>query len=130
MKKEAFNSGKVVPYKDFRANHAVKVGNTIYVSGQLAWDKDGNVVGEGDSEAQAVQAFENLKSILEEAGATLNDVVKLTVFYSEAADREQVIAVRKRYFTAEPYPAIIGIIAKLADPKLLVEMDAIAVVTD
>lgn len=130
MKKEAFNSAKVVSYKQFQVNHAVKVGNTIYVSGQVAWDKDGNVIGEGNLEAQSVQALENLKSILAEAGATLNDVVKLNVFWAESVDWEKTIEVWKGYFTTEPFPAVTATIAKLAYPELLVEFDAIAVVSD
>ena len=77
-------------------SHAVKVGNTVYVAGQIAWDAQGNLVGPGDIEAQAVQVFENLKRVVEASGASLEDVVKTVVLITHPAYREAYRSVRSR----------------------------------
>ncbi len=109
-------------------SHAWKVGDTIYVSGQVALDRDGKLVGPGDFEAQAVQAFENLKAVLEAAGAGLGDVVKTTVFLTHFAYRDKFREVRARYFK-EPFPASTLVsVESLAQPEWLIEIEAVAVV--
>ena len=70
--------------KDYRIAQGVKVGNTVYVSGQVGFDKEGNVVGGDDMKAQSVQTFENIKAVLTEAGATMDDVVKINASFSFA----------------------------------------------
>ena len=67
-------------------SQAVRVGSTVYISGQVALDAEGNTVGKGDFRAQAVQTFENLKIVVEAAGGNLRDVVKLTNFLVRAED--------------------------------------------
>lgn len=64
--------------KDFRISQAVQVGDTLYVSGQGPLDPQGNLVGPDDMAAQARQVFANLGAVLEEAGASMNDIVKIT----------------------------------------------------
>lgn len=111
---------------------AVKVGNTIYVSGQTALDEHGKVVGEGDIEAQAIQVYENLKRVLENAGGKLEDVVKLTI-YSLTPDHNPVTRkVKQRYFPKNP-PAVTGVIVSRINktiPGLMMEVEAIAVVDE
>jgi reactive intermediate/imine deaminase len=109
-------------------SHAWKVGNTIYVAGQVAVDREGRLVGPGDFEAQAVQVFENLKAVLEAAGAGLEHVVKTTVFLTHFAHRDKFREVRARYFK-EPFPAsTLVFVESLAQPDWLIEVEAIAVV--
>jgi reactive intermediate/imine deaminase len=109
-------------------SHGVRVGNTIYVSGQVGWDRDGNVVGPGDIKAQARQAIENIRSVLAVTGATLDDVVKVTMYVTDMALAPLAREVRQEYFTKFP-PASTGLEVKaLATPELLVEIEAIAVV--
>jgi reactive intermediate/imine deaminase len=109
-------------------SQGVRVGNTIYVSGQVAFDREGKVVGKGDMAVQTRQAIENMKAVLAAAGATLDDVVKVTMFVTDMSLAGQARDVRKEYFVKNP-PASTGLeIQALAHPDLLVELEAIAVV--
>lgn len=109
--------------------HGIKVGNTIYVAGQVAFDENRNVIGIGDCTRQAEQVFENIKKVLAEGGATLNDVVKFTTFVKGFENMQKVRAVRARYFHDEYYPAHTMIcIDSLIVPELLVEIEAVAVI--
>ena len=85
-------------------SHVVKAGNTVYIAGQIAQDAQGQLVGAGDIEVQAVRVFDNLKLALASVNATFDDVVKITVFVTDARFREKVGEVRARYLK-EPFPA-------------------------
>jgi reactive intermediate/imine deaminase len=85
-------------------SQAVRVGNTIWVSGQIPLDPQTKELVTGDMEAQVRQCFENLKAIVLAAGATLDDVVKATVFLIDLAHFGLVNQVMAEYFR-EPYPA-------------------------
>jgi enamine deaminase RidA (YjgF/YER057c/UK114 family) len=103
----------------------------VFISGQVALDKDGNVVGPGDLGRQAEQVFENLKTCLASAGATFADVTKMTTFivsYRPAADRAILGAVRQKYLPAENPPAstLVGV-QSLATPEIMIEIEATAV---
>ena len=109
-----------------KLSQAIVVGNTIYCSGQIGIVPDGTMAGPGIEE-QAAQAFENLQAVLREAGATLTNVVKITAYLVDQADRERYVAVRSRYFEP-PYPASTLVVVKsLARPEYRFELDAIAV---
>ena len=106
-------------------------GRTLYISGQIALDASGNVVGSGDFTAQAKQVFANLKTRLDEAGASFNDVVKLNFYLTDASSLQIVRDVRDIYVNRENPPASTLVVVKqLVRPDLLVEVDAIAVVKD
>jgi reactive intermediate/imine deaminase len=125
MAKEYISPSNVHPARTY--THVVKAGNTIYVSGQIGCDIDGNVV-QGGFQAQAERVFENLSAVLEAAGATLKDIVKVTTYVRNMSDRPILTAVREKYFSA-PYPASTLVeISSLALPDLLIEVEAIAVV--
>jgi enamine deaminase RidA (YjgF/YER057c/UK114 family) len=102
-------------------------GRLVVVSGQVALDGNGALVGRGDFEAQAVQVFENLAVALASAGATFGDVVRLGSYLTDMSNLGVLRDVRLRYLT-EPYPAATAVSATLAMPDLLIEVDAIAVV--
>ncbi|MBV8623429.1 MAG: RidA family protein [Herbaspirillum sp.] len=104
----------------------LRVGNTIYVSGQIGRDLAMQLVE--DREAQIVQAFENLKLILETAGATLADVVDLTTFHTDMRDLPLFMKVRNRYFTAHPLPPWTAIGAHMLGgaPGYIIEIKAVA----
>ena len=85
-------------------SQAVRVGNTIWVSGQIPLDPHTKELVPGDMEAQVRQCFENMKAIVLAAGATLDDVVKATVFLIDLAHFGLVNKVMAEYFR-EPYPA-------------------------
>jgi len=109
-------------------SHAAKAGGLLFLAGQVAQDQDGNVVGRGDVEAQAVQIFDNLRAVLASAGATLNDVVKLTTYTTNVAYRAKIAEVRGRYFTTYFPPNTFVVVAGLATPDYLLEIEAVAAV--
>lgn len=110
--------------------HAVKVGKTIYISAQLPLDLEGKLVGPGDPAAQAEQVFTNLQNVLEAAGATLDDVVKLTTYLLDFSYRPAVMETRNRFFGKHRAPSILAIINDLPVEGALVEVDGIAVVDE
>ncbi|MFL9910849.1 RidA family protein [Paraburkholderia sp. RL17-337-BIB-A] len=96
-------AGMEAVYEKIRYAPAVKVGNTIYVSGQIGRDMAMQLV-EG-REAQIVQAFENLARALSAAGASLGDVVDLTTYHTDMRDLPLFMKVRDQYLTTHPLPA-------------------------
>jgi 2-iminobutanoate/2-iminopropanoate deaminase len=111
--------------------HLVEVtgpGKTIYVAGQIALDKDGNVVGAGNMKAQAEQVFKNLQAALEAAGAKFSDVVKMNTSVTDMEQAPAVREVRARYFgDATPASTLVQVV-RLARPELLLEIEVIAAV--
>ena len=112
-------------------SHGIKVpaGNMVFVSGQVARNAQGELVGKGDITAQTRQTLENLKSVLEAGGATLDDVVKVTVFAIDVVGHyDRIHAARAEYFKSD-YPASTMVeVRSLVDPDMLIEIEAIAVV--
>jgi len=108
---------------------AVRAGNTVYISGQVSFDKEDRVVGKGDIEAQTRQIFENMKAVLEAAGGGLDDVVRINVYLTDVSNRPGFHRVRERYFRADRLPASTLVIVKgLIHPDLLAEVEAVAVI--
>jgi len=120
-------AGMEAAYEKIRYAPAVKVGNTIYVSGQIGRDMAMQLV-EG-REAQIVQAFENLKLVLATAGASLSDVVDLTTFHTDMRDLPLFMQVRDRYLTTHPLPAWTAVGAHMlgGTAGYIVEIKAVAV---
>jgi reactive intermediate/imine deaminase len=85
-------------------SQAVKVGNTVYLSGQIALDPVSGQLVEGGFEAQVHRAFQNMKAVAEAAGGSLADVVKLTLFLTDLADFPKANEIMQTYF-AQPFPA-------------------------
>lgn len=110
---------------------AVKVGNLIFVAGQIALDPEGNLVGKDDLAAQADRCFQNIQEVLARLGAGMSDVVKLTTYFSGHLDEslaKEYWRVRESYFGANG-PASTGVlVAGLILPECLLEIEAIAVV--
>ncbi|MCX5135842.1 RidA family protein [Streptomyces sp. NPDC060011] len=104
-------------------------GRFVAVSGQLPLDEDGEIVGEGDAEAQARQVFENLRRCLAAAGATFDDVVKLTFFVTDMAHLPAIRAARAAHLPDDRLPAASAVqVAALVRPEFLMEIEAFAVV--
>lgn len=104
-------------------------GRFVAVSGQLALDDDGKLVGAGDAAAQARQVFENLRRCLAAAGATFDDVVKLTFFVTDMAHMPAIRAARDAHIPADRLPAASAVqVAALVRPEFLMEIEAYAVV--
>lgn len=114
--------------KDQRPRYTLgwRVGNTIYVAGQLPYDKDGNLVGKGDIKAQTRRIFEQIKMIVEAGGGKMDDVVKVTVFVTDVRYREAYGEVRSEFFGANPPASTLVQISNLAIPDALIEIEAVA----
>lgn len=110
-------------------SHVVEVvaRRTLYVSGQIALDAEGRLVGPDDLHAQTTQVFENLRTALAASEAGLRDVVKLTVFVTDMSRLAAFREARDRFFSA-PLPACSLVeVSRLARPDLLIEIEAVAV---
>jgi enamine deaminase RidA (YjgF/YER057c/UK114 family) len=103
----------------------------LHVTGQVAWDKDANVIGEDDCETQVRQCFDNVEHILRAFGGRLDDIVSLTIFYVDLADMPAIQKVRAERLKPENGPVSILIqAAGLIAPELLVEVIPIAVIPE
>jgi len=111
--------------------HVVEVtgpAKTVYIAGQIAFDKDGKIVGAGDMAAQAEQVFKNLQAALDAAGAKFSDVVKMNTYITDMAKAPAVREVRARYFGQTAPASTLVQVPALARPELLLEIEVIAVV--
>ena len=108
-------------------SQVVRAGSLVTTAGLIALDSDGKVVGEGDVEAQVRKTLENMVAALDAVGATLDDVIKTTLYLADMADYAAMNAVYNEFFESSR-PARATVQAPLVLPSLLFEMDAIAVV--
>ena len=109
-------------------SHAYKCGNTIYVAGQIGWDEEGKLVGEGNVVAQTERAYENLKRVLEAAGASISDIVFMKIYTLDLEGFNKTADIRRKYF-GKHFPATTLIVpVGLDEPGTLIEVEAIAVV--
>ncbi|WP_461481655.1 RidA family protein [Porticoccus sp.] len=108
-------------------SQAVKVNNTVYLSGQIPLDPQTMTVVEGGIAAEIEQVFRNLTAVCEEAGGTLKDIVKLNIFLTDLGNFATVNEIMARHF-AEPYPARAAIGVKELPKGVGVEMDGIMVI--
>ena len=106
---------------------AARAGNLVWTAGQLAYDENGDLVGEGDVAAQTEQTLRNVEAALRVAGATMADVVKVTVWLTDTANFAAMNEVYRRWFD-EPRPVRACVRADLMGQDLLVEIEATAVV--
>ena len=117
------------PYEDVIGfSRAVRVGDTVYVSGTVAWGEDGSFVGEGDVYAQAKQALLNIETALKQAGALLRDVVRTRIYLTDIDRWEEAARAHAEAFREVKPAATMVEVSRLADAKMLVEIEAVAVV--
>lgn len=110
-------------------SHGVKVGNTLYIAGQVALDEQLRLVGPGDAEVQARQTWKNIRTVVEAAGGKITDVVRVTTYVADLADVEAIHKVRREFFPDGDYPAATVVqAAKLGLPGLLLETEAFAII--
>jgi enamine deaminase RidA (YjgF/YER057c/UK114 family) len=110
-------------------SHGIKIGNTLFIAGQVALDEELRIVGPGDAEAQARQTWTNIKAVVEAAGGKITDVVRVTTYVVDLADVDAIHEVRRQFFPDGDYPvATVVQAAKLGLPGLLLETEAFAVI--
>ncbi len=111
-------------------SHAIKkTGTPVFIAGQVAMDPQGNPLHEGDAGAQATGALESMKRVVEACGGTMDDIVKLTAYTTDLANRAAIGAARAPFFKAGEMPAsTFLVVSSLADPRWLVEIEAVAMI--
>jgi enamine deaminase RidA (YjgF/YER057c/UK114 family) len=110
--------------------HAIAVrnpGTMVFISGMCAAAADGSVVGIDDIEAQTRQVCQNVKAAVEEAGGTLDDIVRVDVFCRNMEHFDIIHRVRREYFTGTPPASTMVEVTKMTNPNYMIEMSAIAV---
>ena len=108
-------------------SHVTRVGNTLYIAGQLGLDEHGTLVGPGDAAAQAEQCYRNIQAIVQHFGGSMDDIVKITQYITDLTYRPLVAGPRDRYL-GTPGPASTLVVVKgLAAPDYLVEIEALAI---
>lgn len=129
MERKEFVSGvkweSIVGY-----SRVVRVGPLVYVAGTTAWDDKGSLVGAGDPHAQAVQVIRNIERALESAGAGLKDVVRTRTFVTNIDDWKEVGRAHAEFFRDVRPVATMVEVKRLLDPRMLIEMEADAVIAD
>jgi len=110
-------------------HHYIRVDNPkslIFLSGQLARDADGKLVGEGDMAEQTRQCIRNMRTVLEAAGGTLEDIVSIVVYTTDMRAFKEIVAAREEFFVAKLPTSTIVEVNHLADPGLMIEFQATA----
>lgn len=116
------------PVAEYAQGVEVHCGRLLFVAGQVPTDVEGRLIGEGDIRAQARQVFRNIQAIVEDAGGSMTDIVRLGVFLTDMGDLEGFKEVR-REFIKPPFPAATLVaVSALVSPEWLVEVEAIAVI--
>jgi reactive intermediate/imine deaminase len=124
-------SERLPPSPGYSQAVEIRRGRIIYVAGQVALDRSGKVVGEGDIRTQAQQTFENLKAALEASGATFENVVKLNYYFSDITQLAVVREVRDKFVNTANPPASTAVeVKRLFREPFLIEVEAVAVVPE
>ena len=129
MKNARINPAEVAaPAGNYSQSVRVPIGesNLIIISGQVALDRHGSLVGKGDVSIQTRQVFDNLKTILEAHKASFDDVVKLNLYVTDISKRNEVAEVRKQYITHDPPASTFVDVSRLASDDWLIEVEATA----
>ena len=133
MSANRINPDNVWADSEFPFNQAVvePEGKRVHLTGQVAWDRNGKVIGRNDAKKQTECAIDNIVKVLAELGGTLEDIVSMTMYYIRDQDLADIQSERTRRFKKATGPAVTGVkVAALVDPELLVELTAIAVIPD
>ena len=120
------------PYPNNKPNGfspAARIGGSVFVSGQVSTDANGELVGAGDAGAQSEQCFKNVEAALTAAGAGWDDVAKITCFLVNVADYPAYAAARQRLFPQNGPASSTVIVSALVRPEYLVEIEAYAVIS-
>jgi enamine deaminase RidA (YjgF/YER057c/UK114 family) len=107
-------------------SHVVRTGNMVFIAGQVAQDADGHIVGAGDFQTQAAQVFDNLSAALASVGASLGALVKITIYITDSRFRDPLREINRRYLPTDQPTSTLLVVAGLARPEYLIEIDAVA----
>ncbi len=108
-------------------NHVkIRAGTPVFATGQVAWDEAGEIVGEGDIDAQVAQTYKNIGLLLAGLGATADDIVKTVTYVTDPAFTAAIHRGRLKFFAGVELPASTFVhVAGLADARMLLEIDAV-----
>lgn len=110
-------------------SHGVKIGNVLFIAGQIAFDNDLNIVGDGDPVEQTRQVWRNIEKICVGAGGKVTDIVRVLTWLADIDDMDAVLEVRREFFPDGDYPVASMFEAqKMGAPGLLLETEAVAVI--
>ena len=127
MPKEFINPSTI--HQPTGYTHVVKSGSTVFIAGQVAMDKNGQIVGEGDIEAQTRQALANLEAAVKAAGGKKEDILSITTYILDRDDLPGLRKAREGFFDNPPASTLL-VISGLACPEFLIEIEARAVIGD
>jgi 2-iminobutanoate/2-iminopropanoate deaminase len=116
------------PVANYKMATRQEAGHLLYVSGQVARDTDGNVVGKGDMRTQARQVFQNLRQVLQAAGGDLKDLMKMTTYITNIEHFPAVAEVRNEVFQGELPASTLIVVKNLFNPDFLIEVEGIAAI--
>jgi enamine deaminase RidA (YjgF/YER057c/UK114 family) len=116
------------PVANYKMATRMEGGRLLYISGQVAWDASGTIVGKGDVRAQARQAFQNLRGVLQAAGGDLSDLMKITTYITKIENFPAVMAARGEVFKGELPASTLIVVKALFHPDFLVEIEGVAAV--
>lgn len=116
------------PVSNYKLATRRESGRLVYVSGQVAWDADGNVVGAGDIRAQAQQVFTNLRQVLQAAGGDVEHLLKITTYVTNIDDYPTVIEVRNEFLPGELPASTLIVVEGLFHPEWKLEVEGIAAI--
>jgi enamine deaminase RidA (YjgF/YER057c/UK114 family) len=114
-------------------HHYIRIDNPkslIFLSGQLSRDSQGKIVGAGDMAEQTRQCIRNMQTVLESAGGTLDDIVSIVVYTTDIRQFKEIVAARMEFFKNKLPTSTIVEVNHLADPGLLIEFQATAVLSN
>ena len=116
------------PVANYKMATRMDGGRLLHISGQVAWDPSGNIVGKGDVHAQARQTFQNLRGVLQAAGGDLASLMKITTYITKIEDFPAVAEARRETFTGELPASTLIVVKSLFHPDFLIEVEGVAAV--
>lgn len=125
IERQAVPAPGLAPPAGHYSHGIIASGRMLFVSGQVPVDEHGRIVGLGDATAQARQVLSNLQLVIDAAGGSLADVARTTVYLTRIQDRSAVAQARVEFFPSPPSANTLLVVASLAQPEILVEIDAI-----
>ena len=116
------------PVMNYKMGTRMEGGRLLYISGQVAWDAAGAIVGKGDVRVQARRTFENLREVLRAAGGDLGNLMKITTYITKVEDIPAVAAARGEVFQGELPASTLIVVTSLFHPDFLIEVEGVAAV--